>query len=158
MYEYSASTVEELNDKKGKCVYVLVADDQMISFTSKSDMDKHLSTTESIVSLYDAKDLIDATLLFGIVLDIKELPYEISKEIMEGRKIWVLCDATLDVSYESFETMEEATKFIASQLKVMDEDRAEITNFAVLVAEELGLSLRVEGSGKHMIARDVYED
>lgn len=148
------TSIDKLNEKKDRCIYIAIVGDYMMCDTVKADMDKYLASDESMVS--PLLDVNDTTLLYGLVLDIEKLPYQIPEKVMKDKCLWLLCDKSGEVSYELHTTMAEVTEAIEYYLQ-KDND-VDITDFAVILGEELELSLSVSKSGSYINVKDAYGD
>ncbi len=146
--------IKGLNDKKDRCVYIVIVDDYMVCDTVKTDMDKYLASDESMVS--PLLDTNDATLLYGLVLDIEKLPCQVPEEAMKDKCLWLLCDQSGEVSYEPHNTMDEIIRAIECYLQ--ENEDAEINHFAVILGEELELALAISKSGTYINVKDAYGD
>lgn len=146
--------IKGLNDKKDRCVYIVIVDNYMVCDTVKADMDKYLASDESMVS--PLVDTNDATLLYGLVLDIEELPYQVPEEAIKDKCLWLLCDQSGEVSYEPYTTMGEIVYAIERYLR--ENEDAEINHFAVILGEELELALAISKSGTYINVKEAYGD
>jgi hypothetical protein len=150
-------TVKELNEKKDRCVYIVLVDDYMVGSSWKSDLEKYLISDDSLVTADDG--LEQAQLIHGFVLDPNELPYELPPELMETRSIYLLMASTdggESVGVEEHDNIESLTASIERWMQE-DED-ASIDNFAVIVAEEMEFGISIRGTGSNILEKEVYGD
>lgn len=161
LYNNSSSSffmsVKELNERKNKCVYLLLVDDMIIGASWKSDIDKYLTSDDSLITIENG--LEDAQLIHGFVLDPEELPYELPLKLMEKRSVYLFMASTdggESIGVEEYSNMEEVA---ASIEKWMQEDEdSNIEDFAVVVAEEVSFALTVKEAGDSISEKDVYVD
>jgi len=140
-------SIKELNEKsKRKCIYVLIAGDQMIASTAKHEIDDYLKSDESIITPY--VDIDEVSMLYGFQLDTEILPYEISGEAKKDRYLWLLINDDGDVYCERLDTLREVTEYIASYMYKNPE--MDITDFTVLLGAELDLVMSVGSSGPYI--------
>jgi len=148
-------TVKEINEKfKTKsCLYVLYARDAVVAASYKADMDKFLQGVENPISLY-YDNLEEIILIHGLVLNPAELPFEISSDIMENRKLWLISECLDTTLMEPYKNMAELTEGVEYYLE--DGDVIGIDDFAVILAEEIDLGLTVSKTGTNIQAVKVY--
>lgn len=146
-------SVKQINEKHGSSLYVLYAENMMIATSYKLGMDKFLNGEDSLVSVHD-DNLEEAALIHGIVLDPMELPFEIPKDIMENRNLWLMKDekgcATLMEPYEDLSDITDAIEIY------LEEEAVDIKDFAVILAENIDLSLAVGKTGTSLQMAKVY--
>lgn len=145
--------VKQVNEKHNSSLYVLYAENMMIAASYKVDMDKFLGGEDSLVSVHD-DNLEEAVLMHGIVLNPIELPFEIPKDIMESRNLWLMKDEKgCSTLMEPYTNLDELTEAIETYLKEEDVD---IDDFAVVLAEDIDLSLSVGKTGVSLQIAKVY--
>ena len=148
-------TVKELNDKSTKkCVYVLVAGDQMFASTSKTAIDDYLKSNESLITPYT--DIDDVSMLYGFQMDIEELPFELSGKAKEdNRRLWMLVGTDEEVACERFDDLEEVTESIANFMRLSPD--TDISDFAVILGVEVDLVMTIGSSGSYIQESVVYD-
>jgi len=88
------------------------------------------------------------------VLNPLELPFEVPEELMEKRTLWLIVDEGDSQSFlEPFESVEDLTEAIEGYLA---NDEAYIEDFAVILAEDLDMCLKVGDTGKAIQIAKVY--
>lgn len=148
--------VEDLNDDVGKNVYLLVIDDILLGSTRKSDINDYLAGDKALLSP-DNYEEGNTLLLYGLVLDIRELPYELPKELKDN-EIWIFQrnqETVLMgmVTYRTVPNMKEATKIIEQSIAAED---IEVDDFAIVIGSEIELIIQI-GPGTFKIdARYVF--
>jgi len=148
--------IKNMNDEVAKNVYLLVVNDFLIGSTRKSDINDYLAEDRSMLSLYDY-DENDTLFLYGLVLDIKELPYELPKEL-EINDIWLfqkIQKAGIPgmVKYEIMSDMEEATDAIEQIIVI---ENVEIDDFAIVIGLEMDLVIQVTPGTFKVDARHIF--
>lgn len=156
--------VKELNKEVGEAVYVLIVDNIMIASTRKLDINDYLADEKAIVPdfVYAKKSggdpyITEMELIYGMVLNILELPMELPKEL-DNLDIWVIKEndrkALLgSVEYEAFESIEEAANMIENLLQ--EDSTLTIENFAVIVGKEADIILQVGSTPGDVNAREL---
>lgn len=151
MYDYTTKStdpdlmesIEDLNKEgKGKNVYILMAEGQLRASTTKYDITKHLESDDSI-----AKPGEDAEIrcLYGLILDVNALPYEIPEHILKTKELYLLVEVDHGFDVEALDDIEEITESISSLLR-MNEDLT-IESFAVVIGEEIPLAYALAKTG-----------
>lgn len=145
--------VKQINEKRGSSLYVLYADNMIAATSHKYDMDKFLSGEDPLVSVHN-DNLEEVALIHGVVLDPIELPFEIPKDIMKVRNLWLIKDegeaATLMEPYEDLDKLTDAIE------TYLEEEESSIEDFAVILAEDIDLSLAVSKAGTSLQIAKVY--
>lgn len=148
--------IKDINAEVSKNVYLLVVDDILIGSTRKSDINEYLADEKSVLSP-DDYDENNTLLLYGLVLNVQELPYELPKEL-EDNEIWVFqkdqrAGELGMVTYERVSNMEEATDTI--ERTIIAED-VEIDDFAIVIGQEMGLIIQVSPGTFKVDARHIF--
>lgn len=151
-------TVKEINEKKGKCIYVVNIDDITVGYAWKTDIDKYLSSDDCPVGPHN--DLDDVTLIHGWVLDPTSLPMEIPAETMsktKSRSVWLFIEESpdyikMDMLSDIEEVVEEIERYMSTDAELS------IDSFAIIVGDELDLAICVAESGKTIAEKDIYEE
>jgi len=148
--------IKDLNGNVGKNAYLLIIDDILIGSTRKSDINDYLAGENPMLAPenYDQNDVI---LLYGLVLNIKELPYELPKEL-EKNDIWVFqkvqASALLGmVAYEVVSDMQEATEVIE---KYIVAEHTDINDFAIIIGREMDLIIQIKPGIFKIDARHIF--
>ena len=136
--------IRDLNNEVGKNVYLLIVDDILVGSTRKSDINNYLADTESLLALDNYVEE-DTLFLYGLVLDIRKLPYELPKELKDNG-IWIFQeppgkDLAGSVTHEVVPDMKEATKIIEQTIA---SEHVDINDFAIVVGREMGLIIQIE--------------
>ena len=148
------TTIKQINEKQKTSLYILCIQDTIIATSYKADMDKFLISDEHAVSVYD-DNITDVVLMHGLVLDNSVLPFDISPELMKGRQLWLFVDGfDGSVIMDPYPSIVTIVKAIEGYLK-NDED-LEISDFAVLLGEEITLGLSVPKAGTHIQVSKLY--
>lgn len=155
------TTLQDINDKKSKLnIYIAVVDGDVGACSVKVDFDKFLRE-------FDSTDIISGSaevhVLYGLVLNIKELPYKIPDSIMSSskceRSLYLLIDEGVNgVSVHDFESMEEATNAIEHTFRISNDEDLSLGDFVLIVGEELELSVSTTESGNYINPKDVEKD
>ena len=148
-------TVKELNEKDKRCVYVLIAGSEMFASTIKSDVDDYLKSDASLITPYT--DIGDVSILFGFVMNIKELPYELTAEAKKGKHLWLIIEQGDEIACESFDAddIESVTDTIESFIDM--DPTMDISNFAIVLGKEMDLVMTIGASGTHIGESVVYD-
>ncbi len=153
MYPDIMTTLPELNDKKKHCVYIIAMGDVLVAATSKADLDKYLNSDESLLS--PQMDIDEVFLIYGFVMDIEELPFEISAKMLKDRSLWLFRLDDLNIIGEPYESIAEIASTIENTLA--EDGSLELEDFVVVLGEELEMALSVSNSGQYMNTKDVYD-
>ena len=138
------TTVDDINANIGKNAYILVIDEILIGSTRKSDLNKYLGDDKALIDIDDYHPE-GTVLLYGLILDPIELPYELPKEL-EGNDIWLIesqySGALMGlVECERYSDIESATEAI--ELKMKGDANLDIENFAVIAGQEMHLVFQI---------------
>ena len=149
------TTVKQINDKEKSSLYILYIQDTIAATTHKMDMDKFLQGDDNIVSIYD-EDIEQVILIHGLVLSNTELPFGISRDIMKGRQLWLfVSEFDGSMIMDPYPTINIVTQAIEGYLE--DREELEISDFAIVLGEEITLGLMVSKAGPQLQAAKVYE-
>lgn len=148
--------IKDLNDEVGKNVYLLVVDNFLVGSTRKSDVNNYLADTESLLALDNYVEE-DTLFLYGLVLDIRELPYELPKGLKDN-EIWIFQEALGNGLMglgmcEVVPNMKEATKIIEQTIAT---EHIDIDDFAIVVGREMGLIVQIEPGTFKIDARYIF--
>ena len=148
-------SLKEINKKVDKCIYLVKIDGVIVGSTWKADLDKYLCSDECPLSPQD--DISDVILIYGWILDPLALPVEIPASSLRDNQLWLLTnDVGNSVIMEPCNDIQEVTDAIE---KAIDSNEGiSIDDFAVIMGEEMELSLAIEGTGQTISEKDVYED
>lgn len=149
------TTVKQINDKEKSSLYILYIQDTIVATTHKMDMDKFLQGDANVVSIYD-EDIEQVILIHGLVLSNTELPFGIYRDIMKGRQLWLFVNE-FDGStvMDPYPTIHTVTQAIEGYLE--DQEELEISDFAIVLGEEITLGLMVSKAGDQLQTAKVYE-
>lgn len=152
------TTIEELNEKKNECVYVMHNDYMIIGTTQKYDMDRILDNQEESLITISDDDLDETLMIHGIVLDPAELPFEIPKDIMKDNDIWLFIGGTPNqpITVDNIDNLEDLTLTIEDYIQSGYID--DITDVAVVLGTNVGIGLKVQQAGEKLTVRKVYND
>jgi hypothetical protein len=146
-------TVKQINEKYKSSLYVLYVEDMVVACSSKYDLDKFLEGEDTLVTVHD-DNLEAVVLVYGIVLNHLELPFEIPEELMKDRNLWLITDESNAVlTMEPFESVKDLTEAIEDYLRNYN---AHIDDFAVILAEDLDMCLKVGSTGTSLQIAKVY--
>jgi len=148
--------IKDINDEISKNVYLLIVDDILVGSTKKSDINDHLADDRSILALEDY-DENHTLFLYGLVLDIRELPYNLP-EGLKDNYIWLfqkIHGAGLPgmAKYEIVANMEEAANTIEQTITT---ESVEIDDFAILIGLEMSLIIQVSPGTFKVDARCIF--
>lgn len=149
------TTVKQINEKQKGCIYIIYANEALAASSQKYEMDRFLESADSIIGVAD-DDLDDVVVIYGLVLNPMELPFEVSDEVMKGRHVWLIREeGRFYMTMESYDTIKDAAEAIEEAFD--DGCEASIDDFAVVIAEELELCLNIAKVGSSLLASKVYE-
>jgi len=149
------TNVKEINEKQKSSIYVLYADDMLIAASYKTDMEKFLLSEDTLLTIHD-DNLKDANMIHGLVLDPSELPFEIPKDILADRYLWLFkTEKGSDISADFYKSIEVLTSDIEEYME--EDDSLEITDFAVILAEDIDLGITVAKTGTCLQISRLFE-
>lgn len=149
------TSIKRLNDKCRTSLYLIYTQFEIAAISQKYDMDKFLQSDNNIVEACD-DNLDNVTLIHGLVLDQTELPFDISDHIMENRQLWLLVnEAPNCIIIDSYGDILSVINAIENYLDSRDE--LGISDFAIILGEEIPVGLTVSKAGTHIQASKVYE-
>ena len=148
--------IKDINDEISKNVYLLIVDDILVGSTRKSDINDYLADDSPIVSL-DDYDENNTLFLYGLVLNIKELPYNLPKGL-KANDIWLFqkihrAGLAGMVTYEIVASMEEAANTIEQTITT---ESVEIDDFAIVIGLEMSLVIQVSPGTFKVDARYIF--
>lgn len=147
-------SIKEIKDKEmKKNLYILIAEDLLFASTLKYDIEKYLVDDKCTLEVADAVDEI-CKLIFGLVLDTAELPYEISDTILEKNNLWVIIDRNIYISVEECKSLDEVTEIIEDY--VAKDVNADLSRVAVILGQQIDFALAPGKAGIPVIDTDVY--
>jgi len=149
------NTVKELNEKSTKkCIYVLIAGNQMFASTNKTALDDYLKSDESLITPHT--DIDDVSIIYGFQMDIEELPFELSSKAKEdGRGLWLLVGDSEETVCDRFDDLGEVREAITSSLH--SNPYMDISDFSVVLGVEVELVMTVGLSGPYINESIVYD-
>ena len=149
------TSIKRLNDKCRTSLYLIYAQFEIAAIPQKYDMDKFLQSDNSVVEACD-DNLDNVTLIHGLILDQTELPFKISDHIMENRQLWLLVnEAPNCIIIDSYDDIPSIVNAIENYLDSRDE--LGISDFAIILGEEIPVGLTVSKAGTHIQVSNVYE-
>jgi hypothetical protein len=149
------TSIKRLNDKCRTSLYLIYGQFEIAAVSQKYDMDKFLQSDNNIVEACD-DSLDNVTLIHGLVLDQTELPFDISDHIMEDRQLWLLVnEAPNCIIIDPYNDILSIINAIENYLD--SRDGLGISDFAVILGEEIPVGLTVSKAGTHIQASKVYE-
>lgn len=149
------ASLKEINEKVDKCIYVVKIDGVVTGSSWKSDLDKYLCSDECPIGPHD--DISEVTLIHGWVLNPLALPVKIPASSLRDNRLWLFMnDVGNSVDMEPCNDIQEVTDTIEKALA--SDEGISIDDFAVIMGEEMDLSLAVDGTGETISQKDVYED
>jgi len=161
-YNYTVDIIDslrEINEKRARSnLYLMIVDGELKAATAKIDIDKCLREFDA-TSILDGSLQID--LLYGFVLNLKELPYKIPHTVISNskcvRSLYLLYDSDSNgVAVLSFSSIEEAT--IAIEELFEQKEILDLTEAVLIIGEELDFAVSIAEAGNFLHAKDVYED
>lgn len=149
------TSIKRLNDKCRTSLYLIHTQFEIAATSQKYDMDKFLQSDNNIVEACD-DNLDNVTLLHGLVLDHTELPFDISEHLMENRQLWLLVnEAPNCIIIDPYNDILSIINAIENYLD--SRDKLGISDFAIILGEEIPVGLTVSKAGTHIQAARVYE-
>jgi hypothetical protein len=152
-------TLKKMHEKKKKCIYCVWDDGHIAAAGWKSDMERYLVSDKCNLSPLD--DLERVYLIFGMVLDIEELPLEMEKEVLEDNQFYLLTkewyreqDEEDVVELNCFDSLSETIERIESLME--EDDRLSIEDFSIIFGHEMDLGLTVPKTGSAIAENKVY--
>jgi len=153
MAEYK--DIESMKSKEMKRnLYLLVSENSnFFASTSKYDMDKYLASNDCSLS---PEDVLEGTynLIFGILLDPKELPYEIPEKIMDKNSLWVIIDKNTYIYIEQFNFIDEV--IMAIEEYIDEKSESELSNIVVILGQEIPFTFTSSKPGVTIMSSEVY--
>lgn len=140
-------------------VYIIISEasaaiktgSSIFAFGAKIDVEKCFASSNPDLAADNAEDI---KLIYGFVLDPKDLPMTLDSKIMKNRNLWVLVDEGYkNVLLEECSDLEEVTRTIEIAMGTEDLD---IEDVCVILGEEIGLVLAPEKSGESLTLWQVY--
>lgn len=149
------TSIKRLNDKCRTSLYLIYTQFEIAAISQKYDMDKFLQSDNNIVEACD-DNLDNVTLIHGLVLDQTELPFDISDHIMENRQLWLFVnEADNCIIIDPYDDILSVINAIENYLDSRPE--LGISDFAIILGEEIPVGLTVSKAGTHIQASKVYE-
>lgn len=136
--------VDDVNKNIGKNIYLLIIDEVLIASTRKADLNRYLGDDKALIDI-DNYDPEETLLLYGLVLNPVELPYELPKELQEN-DLWLIKNQSRGslmglVVCEKCEDMADVTELI--ELEIKNDADLNIEDFAVVVGQRMDLVLQI---------------
>jgi len=131
---------DDVNKNIGKMAYILINNDTLVGSTKVADMNKYLLRTE-VISSY-TEDPSDVTLLYGLVLNVCELPTKLPDDIsIDGSLFVMMREIDTAIEYEEMCTIEEIVDYIEHNIHLYGS--LDINDFSVIFGTKLNFSLNV---------------
>ena len=139
--------IYELNkEAMGKCVYIIICRDTLLAASSKADLNWYLSSDDCPLIPILGDELLEMKIIHGYVLNPLELPYELPEKVKE-KSIYMLMDANSEFEIYNYDTIEETTEWVEFNI---EDQSIEIEDFALIVGEELTMSLHISSTGEQI--------
>ncbi len=151
-----SSNIKDINEHINNNMYLLLQNGSITASTAKHHLNKYLCSDDCTIELTDIS-YGDVKLIYGIVLDPMNLPFELSREQINGRSIWLIISEDChseDVEVEEYDTLQLAITSIENFI----EDgvhKYSIEDFAIVVGEEIELSIQIMQKGEALDPRDL---
>jgi len=136
----------DLQKHVGKMVYLVFHDECMVGSTRLAEINEYMAS-EDILDSY-ADDPSALTVLYGLVLDVRELPVEIPDGMPEAYNLWA-------IKHDNYSSMEHELmvdfEAVADYVEWGIEDGAsvlDIDDFAIVFARELSGVLTIVSAGE----------
>lgn len=151
----TVTSIKQLNDKCRTSLYLAYTSFEIVAIPHKIDMDKFLQSDNNIVAGCD-NNLDSMILIHGLVLDIAELPFEISDHIIKDRYLWLLLNEDANcILMDPYDDIPSVIEAIENYLDSRNE--LNISDFAVILGEEIPVGLTVSKAGTYIQVSNVYE-
>lgn len=132
----------------GKMVYLLFYSYNMIGSTKLAEINTYLAD-EYVLDTY-TDDPQDFEILYGLVLDVKELPMEIPPNMPGDHTLYTIkYDKYSTIEYEESESFVDVADYIEFNIDGGN-DALEIHDFAVIFAKKMKLVLQAVSPGTEM--------
>jgi len=147
-------SISEFKKHIGKNVYIVNTGELFVAATTKKEINEKLkdlepSEIDTIIFAIDDPNIM----IYGLVLDPRELPYEVPDEFSEMQIYLLAPDFGGDlVDCTPYKTMEELTEEIES----MVEDAFNIEDFAVVIGRPIKPVLQIMESTTPIDSRKIY--
>ena len=149
------TSIKQLNYKSKTSLYLAYAQFEIAATSYKSNMDKFLQSERNIVLSCD-DSLDNMILIHGLILDQANLPFEISEFLMDNRQLWLLINETAEsIVMDPYSSIPHVVKAIENYLDSRSE--LDISDFAIILGEEIPIGLIVSKAGTHIQASRIYE-
>lgn len=151
-------TIKDLNGYINNNLYLLCSDDTIIGSTNKTSINKYLCSAECLIDMDEARSE-DVKVIHGMVLNHLNLPLELPPSLIDQRSIWLFSSDdchSLTVETEEFNDLDSAISSIESLIDGFDiVNEHNIDDFAIVVGEEIELSVQIMEAGRPMDPRQL---
>lgn len=151
-------TIKDLNGYINNNLYLLCADDSIIGSTNKVKINNYLCSSECLIDMDEAKSE-DVKVIHGMVLNHLDLPLELPADLIGQRSIWLFSSDdchSLTVEVEEHNDLDSAISAIESLVDDSNYvNEHNINDFALVVGEEIELSVQIMEAGKPMDPRQL---
>lgn len=130
----------DLQKHVGKMVYLILYDDNIMGSTKLSEINECMLVEELLVTYVD--DPANVTFLYGVVLNVAELPMELPGGLPHEYDLWAIKNDSFNVESERLDDVEAAAEYIECSIED-SRDALDLDDFAVLLARELQCVLSV---------------
>jgi len=147
-------SISEFKKYIGKNVYIVNSGELFIASTTKKEINdelKNLRRDEMDTVIFSIDD--PNTVMYGIVLNPKELPYKIPNEFKE-MSLYLLNEgfAGNAIDCTPYSDLEEITEEIENMIN----DDFDIEDFAVILGKPINISLQITESTTPVDERKIY--
>ena len=139
---------KDLQKYVGKMVYLLLYSENMVGSTKLIDINLFMAS-EDLLEIY-SEDPPDMELLYGLVLDVADLPMEMPTDMPEDYKLYTIKHDTYStVEHEEADNFEAAADYV--EWGIDDGDSLlSINDFSVVFAKKMKLIIQTMSPGNEM--------
>jgi len=139
---------KDLQKYVGKMVYLLFYSENMVGSTKLTDINAFMAS-EGILEIY-SEDPSDMELLYGLVLNVEDLPMEMPDDMPKDYKLYTLKhDAYSTIEREEADDFEAAAEYVEWGIDDCDFS-LDIDDFSVIFAKKMILTIQTMSPGSDL--------
>jgi len=144
----------EFKNYRGKNVYIVSADNIFVAATTKKEVNGELKKLgpDRMDAIVFALDEADTVILYGLVLNHKELPYEIPKEFKSMHLYLLIEEAPNSVYCMQCQDINELT----GEIEYLVDDGYDIDDFVVVLGKSIRPVLQIATSTAFINPEKIY--
>jgi len=153
-----AKSISDINKSGVKNnLYILITQDTVFAATSRMDMESHLLSNskferEMITGILEGT----CKLIYGLVLNPRELPFEIPPDVLKSRVIWLIKEVTDSyISLENFDSLQDVIQVVEDYVEISGDINID-SRINIILGQDIGFGITPSKTGDYINPTRVF--